>query len=135
MKQAFMAATAALGMAGIITACAPDQQITTARGDYMNLCADCHGTTGKGNGPAAAGLNPRPSDLTTIAARNDGTFPKLQVMSKIYGYTMGRSDSPMPQFGDLLEGRTVMYDAGDGQPTPTPWRLVALTEYLESIQQ
>ncbi|MDO5630964.1 MAG: cytochrome C [Paracoccus sp. (in: a-proteobacteria)] len=135
MKQAIVAGTAALAMAAVIAACAPDQQMTTARSDYMNLCAGCHGTTGKGNGPAAAGQNPRPADITTIAARHDGEFPRLQVMSHIYGYTMGRSESPMPQFGDLLEGRTVMYDAGDGRETPTPQRLVALMEYVERMQE
>ena len=43
-----------------------------ARGDeydkgkdlYENKCQICHGANGKGDGPAAGALNPRPSDFT-----------------------------------------------------------------------
>lgn len=115
--------------------CTPEMQPTTGASDYAQFCADCHGPRGKGDGPAAAGMTPRPADLTTIALRNGGTFPRLQVMSRIYGYTMGSSESPMPAFGELLEGRTVLYDAGDGVQTPTPWRLVALQQHLAAMQQ
>lgn len=119
----------------LTAACTPDDQVTTGAGDYRALCADCHGADARGNGPAAAGLSPAPPDLTLIARAHDGAYPRAQVMSRIYGYTMGSSDSPMPAFGDLLEGRTVLYDTGDGRQTPTPWRLVALSEYLERLQR
>lgn len=119
----------------LVAACMPEEQITTGAGDYATLCAGCHGADGKGNGPAAAGLTPRPADLTLIARDHGGTFPRAQVMSRIYGYTMGSSDTPMPAFGHLLEGKTVLYDSGDGRQTPTPWRLVALSQYLERLQQ
>ncbi|MCF3972300.1 c-type cytochrome [Paracoccus salsus] len=135
MKAVYLAGIGAVAMAGLIAACAPETQVTTGRSDYMNLCVDCHGPTGKGDGPAAAGMEPRPTDITRVARNNDGVFPKNRVMSHIYGYTMGRSESPMPQFGDLLEGRTVLYDTGDGIETPTPWRLVALMEYVEGMQE
>lgn len=32
---------------------------------YAQNCAVCHGETGKGDGPGAAGLNPPPRDFTT----------------------------------------------------------------------
>lgn len=130
-----MAGLTGLVLAGLVAACAPDAQVTTARNDYMTLCVDCHGPQGKGDGPLAGGLEPRPADITRVAARNGGVFPKNWVMSHIYGFTPGRSESPMPQFGDLLDGRTVLYDAGDGIETPTPWRLVALMEYVEAMQE
>jgi high-affinity iron transporter len=34
------------------------------RETYTTHCAACHGDAGKGDGPAAAGLNPPPGDLT-----------------------------------------------------------------------
>lgn len=55
----------------------------------------------------------------TLAAMNDGVFPKNRVMRHIYGLTPSRSESPMSQFGDLLNGRTVICDSGDGIETPT----------------
>jgi len=42
---------------------------------YKQYCAACHGTDGKGRGPAASSLNTRPPDLTTVAKRHDGKFP------------------------------------------------------------
>ena len=34
----------------------------------------------------------------------------------------------------LLEGDLVPFDSGDGRMTPTPRKLVALVEYLRSVQ-
>lgn len=112
-----------------------ERVLTTGVGDFTRFCADCHGPEGKGNGPAAAGLKPRPADLTQLSRKNGGKFPRLTVMNRIDGYTMGKSDSPMPAFGDLLEGKTVLFDSGDGIETPTPWRLVALQRYVETLQK
>ncbi len=122
--------------AGLMTLAGCNQQITTGRGDYMAFCAACHGTNGTGTGEAAAQLDAAPADLTRIAARNGGTYPRGAVMAKIYGYTKtNQHGATMPQFGPLLEGKTVLYDAGDGIQTPTPWRLVALADYIQSIQR
>ncbi len=37
--------------------------VTEGRGLYLDNCAVCHGETGRGDGPAAAALNPQPADL------------------------------------------------------------------------
>jgi mono/diheme cytochrome c family protein len=34
---------------------------------YTKHCGACHGPTGKGDGPAAAALNPKPADFTNKA--------------------------------------------------------------------
>jgi mono/diheme cytochrome c family protein len=43
---------------------------------YMTVCATCHGNTGRGDGPAAAALNPKPANYTTkaIAGESDGSL-------------------------------------------------------------
>lgn len=102
--------------------------------DFASYCAACHGTSGTGDGPGAAGLAKRPADLTQLAARNGGAFPGTRVMAKIYGYTGRDPASAMPQFGPLLQGDLMPYDGGDGIATPTPVRLVQLAEYLQSLQ-
>lgn len=135
MRAVIWAGLGGAALAGLVAACAPETRLTTGRSDFRALCVDCHGPAGRGDGPLADGLDPRPVDVTRIAALNGGDFPGNRVMSHIYGYTMGRGDTAMPSFGDLLEGRTVLYDSGDGIETPTPWRLVALNEYLKSIQR
>jgi high-affinity iron transporter len=47
----------------------PGQPVSLARGAsvYAASCAACHGATGAGDGPAAAALDPRPTDFTDRA--------------------------------------------------------------------
>lgn len=126
-----LAVAAALGLA----ACVPEKTPTGAE-DFAAFCSSCHGMGAKGDGPMAAGLTKRPADLTRLARRNDGEFPKLRVMAKIWGYTGGKGGAAiMPDFGALLDSPLVPYDAGDGIESPTPLRLVQLAEYVESLQK
>lgn len=119
-----------------VAACAPPPEVT-GRALYAEFCVSCHGESGEGDGPAAAGLDRAPADLTRISARNGGVYPLARVMSTIDGYTRARhGDLLMPEFGVMLEdGPLVMVDTGDGVPTPTPERLLALAEYLRTIQE
>ncbi len=124
----FAVAVAALPLAACLPAPAP-----TGAADYATYCAACHGPTGKGDGARAYGLAKPPSDLTTIAARNGGAFPRTRVMTQIWGYARATPTPGMPAFGTLLEGETVLYDSGDGILTPTPLRLVQLMEFVEGL--
>lgn len=134
MRRAFFA----FAVFGALAACKPNEMPDAREGRqlFVENCAICHGPDATGNGPAARGLSPPPKDLTLIRARHDGTFPRAEVLSILDGYT--RVDLPgqnMPEFGDLLRGDLVPLDTGDGVLTPTPRKLVALLEYLESIQK
>ena len=46
---------------------------------FAFYCATCHGRKGTGDGPVAAALKSPPSDLTLLARRNGGTFPRQRV--------------------------------------------------------
>ena len=61
---------------------------------YMSNCSPCHGNTGKGDGPAAAALNPKPANHTSalIQAEADGSL--------FYKISEGRT--PMPQYKAVL---------------------------------
>ena len=102
---------------------------------FAENCVMCHGPLGRGNGVIAEGLDPKPADLTRIAARAGGTFPRAAVLSKIDGYTKQPQEAQMPEFGLLLKGPTVPVDVGGAQPTPVPRPLAAMAAYLESIQR
>lgn len=52
---------------------------------FSNLCAACHGVAGKGDGPAISALSKPASDLTRLAANNDGVYSHLKVKREIYG--------------------------------------------------
>lgn len=130
---------APLAALGLLAACLPTGRDTadkppTGAEDFATYCSGCHGADGTGNGPDAAGLPTRPANLTTIAARNGGSFPMTRVMAQIWGYAQ-ENGRVMPRFAPLLDSDLVLFDSGDGIETPTPLRLVQLGEYVASIQQ
>ncbi len=58
-----------------LTARAAD--LAAAKKDFVRFCAKCHGTEGKGDGPQADALDPRPknlSDCATMKAVADETL-------------------------------------------------------------
>ena len=121
----------------LVAACTPDEMpgARDGRGLYLENCAVCHGADGKGDGPMARAMAKAPANLTLISVRNGDRFPRARVLSTIDGYTKTDLSGPnMPEFGALLEGDLVPLDTGDGVMTPTPRKLVALLEYIESIQ-
>ncbi len=102
---------------------------------FIAHCAKCHGVDAQGNGPAATAVKTQPPDLTKIADRRSGVWPMLEVMSILDGYlktTNPRED--MPVIAELSEGSKVEFDTGNGLVAEVPAKLIALTEYLESIQ-
>lgn len=63
---------------------------------YQSYCAPCHGKNGKGDGPAAASLHPKPADYTSPAAQaeSDGAL--------FYKITEGHANTAMPPFKAVL---------------------------------
>lgn len=103
---------------------------------YMGACAGCHGESATGDGPVAELLSVPVPDLTRLASRNGGDFPRLDVIYIIDGRTGIRAHGgPMPVFGALMTGQPGVEDAPDGTPVFADRRILALTDYLESIQQ
>ena len=101
---------------------------------YDTKCAVCHGAGAEGGGPASLGLGVVPPDLTVLAKNNDGVFPRDEVMSIIDGYfRKDHYNDPMPVFGDEDLGPIVRVDEGDFS-TPVPADLLAMANYLESVQ-
>lgn len=131
MVRIGLAAAGLVALAG----CMPQQDEVSGRALYAENCAVCHGDTGRGDGPAAGGMRPAPTDLTLLSQQNAGAFPLVAVMSQIDGYTRGGADETMPDFGDLLDGPLVPVDTGDGVLTPTPAPLIALAEHLRTLQR
>jgi len=69
---------------------------------YDSLCGGCHGTSGKGDGPAAGGLNPKPQDHTNGKHMNTLTDQYLFDITKNGG--VGVKKSPlMPAWGNTLK--------------------------------
>lgn len=60
---------------GAVTVPMPRERPSAARGAvlYRRHCASCHGASGDGAGPAAAGLEPPPADLVADARHEEAT--------------------------------------------------------------
>jgi mono/diheme cytochrome c family protein len=97
---------------------------------YTSYCAVCHGTDGKGGGPAASALKTPPADLTLLSKNNGGKFPAPKVSSIL----RGTSDLPahgseeMPVWGPLFRS------ISGGHETEVQQRVANLTHYVETLQ-
>jgi mono/diheme cytochrome c family protein len=71
---------------------------------YGRFCASCHGTTGRGDGPVANSFKVEVPDLTLIARRAHGTYPRDRIEKIIDGrYMVGAHGSrTMPVWGEDL---------------------------------
>jgi mono/diheme cytochrome c family protein len=96
---------------------------------FKAYCTVCHGTSGKGDGPAAKALTTPPADLTQIAKRHGGKFPDVAVRMTITGETTlaAHGTREMPMWGPVLR-------SAEGDST-TALRLRNLIAYLETIQE
>lgn len=64
---------------------------------FQANCASCHGVSGQGDGPASAGMFPRPADFT---AAHTMTHPDGQLYAWIQN---GKSGTAMPAFDELTD--------------------------------
>ena len=70
------------------------KSIAAGKTVYVAQCLKCHGDAGKGDGPSAKDLNPKPKDLSdpSITDQTDGAL--------FWKITTGRT--PMPTFENLI---------------------------------
>jgi mono/diheme cytochrome c family protein len=98
---------------------------------FQQHCATCHGTDGRGHGPAAGALQQPPQDLTLLSRKNGGKFPYQQVKEITDGKrspTAAHGTREMPVWGPIFHQVESDQDWGEV-------RLDAVTKYLESLQQ
>jgi mono/diheme cytochrome c family protein len=106
---------------------AEDAEPTAADQLYRRYCASCHGVDGRGGGPVAPALSPRPPDLT----RQRSSVPDL--MRTIDGRRTVRAHgtSAMPVWGEVFEESLI------GTPHRRRIALLqvqALAEYVQALQ-
>jgi mono/diheme cytochrome c family protein len=110
----------------------PIKQTSAASGKemYGQYCAPCHGTDGKGTGPAATSLKTMPTDLTQLAKQHDGKYPANSVASILkFGYGPVSHGSPdMPVWGPLFKSLDKYHESVVQQ------RISNLVAYLDSLQ-
>lgn len=96
---------------------------------FEAYCATCHGADARGNGPVARALKGTPADLTMLASRNRGVFPRDHVKAAIAGAgrtVAAHGTTEMPIWGPLF--RAFESDAR------VAVRIDNLVTYLETLQ-
>lgn len=106
----------------------PTQDLEKGKKLYETNCASCHGTDAKGNGPVAAVLKTKPSDLTQLAKANQGKFDEIHVLAFVDGERTisAHGTREMPVWGTRFrraEGRM-----------ESSLNIYALMKYIESMQ-
>lgn len=103
---------------------------SSGSGMYAAMCASCHGPQGIGDGPAAASLKMKPTDLTILSKQNNGEFPTAKVayiLGNMPG-TAAHGSSSMPIWGDTF--RTV-----ESNQAVVKLRITNLVDYVKSLQR
>jgi Cytochrome C oxidase, cbb3-type, subunit III len=97
---------------------------------YKTYCAACHGAEAKGDGPLAADLRTRPSDLTVLSRKNEGTFPFDMIAQIIDGRkkVKGHGSQDMPIWGDAFRQTA-------GNEARVAERIREMTHFLWSLQE
>jgi mono/diheme cytochrome c family protein len=138
----FSAILAALSVAGLAAQQPPATGVPTIKTEnarpirstngvdvYMEYCAVCHGTDGKGHGPAASALKGTTPDLTILPKNAAGVLSRADMELALTG--KGRpipahGTADMPMWGSVFKN---VYGEGGAR-----MRLSNLMAYIESIQ-
>jgi mono/diheme cytochrome c family protein len=104
---------------------------TSGKEMYAAYCAVCHGTDGKGGGPAASALKTQPTDLTLLAKNNGGKYPDMKVSSAIRGEggLPAHGSKDMPVWGSLF------WSMSAGHESEVQQRVSNLTHYIQGLQE
>jgi len=109
--------------------------MTEARASYLRACASCHGGGGRGDGPVAPALSVSPPDLTVLASRRGGTFPRQEVIEIVAGErpiaAHGTREMPVwsQRFGPSGSGAAAVASFFMRR------RLELIVDYVESLQR
>jgi mono/diheme cytochrome c family protein len=133
LVSAFTTLTSQETQTQIKNASAPTASATSGQQIYMTYCAVCHGTDGKGGGPATPALKDQVPDLTTLALRHSGKYPATYVSSILRFGVQGNPahGSPdMPIWGSIFRDMGTTRKDKSSETT----EIANLNHYLESLQ-
>jgi len=117
-----------------VAACAP-QPAEVGRAAFQDACAVCHGVRADGNGTMAPLVATGVPNLRLLKGGNGGVFPRdhvIRVVTRSSDFHPGIA--PMPNFGTLLEAPGAVHRTAGDEAIATNTTILAIADYLESIQ-
>jgi mono/diheme cytochrome c family protein len=127
----FAAVTRLAGIQEVERSQLPATYIPSGKQMFKDYCAACHGPDARGRGPVTATLAKHAPDLTTLAKRHSGAFPR-EYVSNVLRFGKGFSSHgsfDMPVWGPLFQSLDNYNEASVRQ------RIKNLCDYLDSIQE
>jgi mono/diheme cytochrome c family protein len=135
-RRTLLAALALFAIAAPAAAAEPERSLLSISGEklYVQHCAVCHGKSGRGDGPFGGILKVAPADLTTIAARNGGTFPDERITQFVDGRLVpaAHGTRQMPVWGRWL-GTPIA--KGTEPDEVARGEILAILDYLKTLQR
>lgn len=113
----------------------PDEYVQmTGEELYRRFCASCHGAQGRGDGPVAASFKVEVPDLTLLARRAGGVFPRERVARIIDGRHIfaAHGSRTMPVWGEDF-GRAELGTANAERATRI--LIDRITAHVEQLQK
>jgi mono/diheme cytochrome c family protein len=109
----------------------PPGYVPSGKQMYKDYCAACHGADGRGHGPVSPSLRMMTPDLTTLAKRRGGVFPRDYVAGVLrFGSGFAaHGSSDMPVWGPIF----LYLDQYDEAAVRE--RIKNLCDFIESIQE
>ncbi|MDR3569949.1 MAG: cytochrome c [Syntrophobacteraceae bacterium] len=98
LKKAMVCGAIVCLMAGYGYGSAKGADFAKGKTLFTSRCVLCHGAEGKGNGPAAMTLSPKPADFTSK------TFWQTPDIDRTMTDFIKNGKGPMPAFPDLSAG-------------------------------
>ena len=111
--------------------------VGTAERDFRVYCSNCHGESGRGDGPKTFGLSGPAPDLTGLSERNGGVFPRerLQAIIDEREVLKNHGDREMPVWGVWFKMEAEEDLGGaEGDEGTVQRRIKALIDFLETLQ-
>ncbi len=102
--------------------------------EFVNYCASCHGSEGKGNGPIVHFLKNKPTDLTQLSKNNNGTFPFERIWGVFDGTHVfaehGTSEMPIWGYRFIREAQKENRSTNEAKA-----KALNIVLYLQVIQE
>ena len=113
-----------------------NKAVDAGKNEYARSCENCHGASGKGDGPYSSRLIIKPADLTVLAKTNNGAIPIPSIYRMIDGSDDGafHGGSRMPVWGNRYRSESRFELGPDNSQTFVRGRIFELLIYLDTLQ-